>query len=509
MALRPLLLLTAITIATVSTASQLSTPPLGHDQHLYPVKRTKSEKLRIAAVMQPTTDFTKSERFEEFSAGRATSPATKSEKVFKSPSANMAFDRKMEFLLGEALFEKLWVSSPASTKASDGVGPLYNARSCARCHPGAGRGMPPAPGKTARSFFLRLSIPGGPEMPEINGYLADQPDPTYGRQLQNVSVGGQVPEGLPHISYEETEIELAGGEIVSLRAPTYTITELGHGPMHPDVMISPRVAQQMIGLGMLESIPSETIIAFADPDDLDGNGISGRAQIVMSDVWGEPMLGRFGHKAGSPTVYKQSAGAFHGDIGISVPLFPQGYGECTENQVDCRLAPDGNSLVNGDLELPAEGMDAVSFYAENLAVPARRDVDDPTVLRGKQLFYETGCIDCHRPKYVTHRLEDRPEQSFQLIWPYTDMLLHDMGEGLADGRTEARADGYEWRTAPLWGIGLTKQVSGHTYFLHDGRARTLMEAILWHGGEAALAQQTVTEMPKSDRDALIKFLESL
>ncbi|HBQ35801.1 MAG TPA: thiol oxidoreductase [Rhodobacteraceae bacterium] len=509
MALRPLLLLTAITVATVSTASQRTAVPLGHDQHLYPIERTKSERARIAAIMQPTTDFSKAEPFESLSAGGATSPATKSEKVFKPPSANMAFDRKMEFLLGEALFEKLWVSSPASTKASDGVGPIYNARSCGRCHPNAGRGKPPKDGETPRSFFLRLSIPGGPSMDDIEDYIVDSPEPTYGRQLQNVSVGGVNREGDPVISYEEIEIELAGGETVSLRDPSYSIENMGHGPLHPDLMISPRVGQQMIGLGLLESIPSETIIAFADPDDANGDGISGRAQIVMSEVWGEPMLGRFGHKAGTATVYMQSASAFHSDIGISSPMFPQGYGECTQNQPDCLKAPDGNSEVNGDLEIPAAGMDAVAFYAKNIAVPMRRNVDDPTVLRGKQMFYQSGCIDCHRPKFVTHRLEDRPEQSFQLIWPYTDMLLHDMGEGLADHRPEARANGYEWRTPPLWGIGLTEQTVGHTYFLHDGRARSLMEAILWHGGEAAAAQQTVVEMPKADRDALIKFLESL
>jgi len=504
MALRPLLLLSAITIATTASASKL-----GHDQHLFPTSRTQSERARIDAAVQPTTDFSKSERSEALSAGAATTPATDSEKIFKLPSANMAFERRMEFLLGEALFEKLWVSSPASTKASDGVGPLYNARSCARCHPGAGRGTPLVADETARSFFLRLSIPGGPGMAEIDGYLASLPEPTYGKQLQNVSVSGQVPEGQPVVSYEEIEIKLAGGEIVSLRKPTYSIENLGHGPLHPDVMLSPRIAQQMIGLGMLEAIPSEEIMAFADPDDADGDGISGRVQVVMDPVWGEPMLGRFGHKAGAATVYMQSAAAFHADIGISTPMFPQGYGECTEAQLDCRRAPDGNSLANGDLELPAEGMDAVAFYAANLGVPARRDVDDPTVLRGKQMFYETGCIDCHRPKFVTHRMPDHPEQSFQLIWPYTDMLLHDMGQGLADHRPEGRASGYEWRTAPLWGIGLTQQVSGHSYFLHDGRARNLLEAVLWHGGEAAKARQTVVEMPKSDRDALIKFLESL
>ncbi|PIE14903.1 MAG: thiol oxidoreductase [Rhodobacterales bacterium] len=508
MTLRPLLLLLATTFASAPLASPFSAP-LGQDQHLDPTPRTASEQARITAVTRPTTDFSKAERFEQLSAGAASSPASASEKVFKLPSANMAFERKMQFVLGEALFEKLWVSSPSSTKASDGVGPLYNARSCARCHPGAGRGTPPLPQKRARSFFLRLSIPGGTAPEGIDGYIPDQPEPTYGRQLQNVAVGALPPEGQPAVRYEETLIELADGTVVHLRKPHYQVDDPGYGPLHPQAMLSPRVAQQMIGLGLLESIPAQAILDHADPEDADGDGISGRAQIVTSEIWGEPMLGRFGHKAGAATVYRQSAGAFHGDVGISSPLFPQGYGECTAQQVDCRTAPDGNSIANDGLEIGGDAMDAVSFYAENLAVPMRRKVNDPSVLRGKELFYQSGCIACHRPKFVTHRLEDRPEQSFQLIWPYTDLLLHDMGEGLADHRPEARANGYEWRTAPLWGIGLTRQVSGHTYFLHDGRARNLLEAILWHGGEASQAQQRVIQMPAADRDALIEFLQSL
>jgi len=505
MALRPLFMLLAL-----SSATSLAANEVGNDQHLSPAERTPDEQSRVIAVSRPTSDFTKAEPFEENPAGAATIPATSSAKVFKLPSANMDFDRKMEFLLGEALFEELWVSAPSSTKASDGVGPLYNARSCARCHPNAGRGHPPENhNDTATSMFLRLSIFGGVDVAEIEGYIATLPEPTYGRQLQDISVGGLLPEGKVTVSYEEFEVALAGGESVSLRAPTYEVNNLGYGSMHPEVMLSPRVAPQMIGLGLLEAIPAHDIITNADPDDMDGDGISGRAQIVMSPEYGEPMLGRFGLKAGAATVYQQSSDAFHSDIGISTPLFPAGWGECTEAQVDCRKAPDGNSAINGDLEIPADGMNAVSFYAENLAVPARRNADDPTVLRGKQLFYETGCIACHRPKYVTHRLPDQPEQSFQLIWPYTDLLLHDMGEGLADHRPEARASGTEWRTAPLWGIGLTKQVSGHSYFLHDGRARSLLEAILWHGGEAEAAKYKVTQMPKPDRDALIKFLESL
>lgn len=505
MALRPLFLLMVLWPVTGLTASELAS-----DHHLFPTPRTQVEQVRILAVTRPTSDFMVSEPFETNAAGAASAPTTDSVKLFKSPSANMTFERKMEFLLGEALFEKLWVSAPSSTKASDGVGPLYNARSCARCHPNAGRGHPPQNSSEAStSMFMRLSVPGGVDLPAIKDYIATQAEPTYGLQFQDVSVGGLLPEGQLKVDYQDIEIALAGGEVATLRAPTYRLENLGYGPMQPDVMTSPRIAQQMIGLGLLETIPAQDIIAGADPDDADGDGISGRAQIILSPEYFEPMLGRFGHKAGTATVYQQSSGAFHGDIGISTPLFPAGWGECTEAQADCRAAPDGNSAVNGDLEIPADAMQAVSFYAENLAVPARRDIDDPQVLRGKQLFYQTGCIGCHTPKFVTHRLPDRPEQSFQLIWPYSDLLLHDMGEGLADHRPESRASGTEWRTAPLWGIGMTQQVSGHTYFLHDGRARNLLEAILWHGGEAEAAKHKVTQMPKSDRSALIEFLESL
>jgi len=501
----------SITILAIIPITGLAEmPKLASESHLSPISRTAAEASRIKAITAPTTDFTKAEAFEARPAGAATTARATNPKVFKSASANMAFERRMEFLLGEALFEKLWVSAPSSTKASDGVGPLYNARSCARCHPNAGRGHPPKnSADSATSMFLRLSILGGDGVAEIEGYIATLPEPTYGRQLQDVSVGGLAPEGKVFVTYQESKIMLQGGKTITLRAPSYEVRNLGYGDFHKDTLFSPRVAPQMIGLGLLEAIPASDILAGADPDDANGDGISGRAQIILSPEYDKPMLGRFGLKAGAATVYQQSSGAFHGDIGISTPLFPAGWGECTQTQVDCRNAPDGNSSVNGDLEIPADAMRAVSFYAENLAVPARREADDPVVLRGKKLFYESGCSNCHRPKFVTHRLPERPEQSFQLIWPYSDLLLHDMGEGLADHRPEARASGTEWRTAPLWGIGMTKQVSGHSYFLHDGRARNLIEAVLWHGGEAETAKNTVIDMTKTDRNALITFLESL
>ena len=480
------------------------------DLHLQNEPRTAEETSRIEDVVRPTLDFSKPEQFETNQAGGATVRPRDTSNAFSQASGNISFERELDFKVGNGLFKKLWVSSPSSTLASDGLGPLYNARSCQRCHLKDGRGHPPeGPDDRAVSMLMRVSIPGGTGIREIEDYLASLPEPIYGEQIQDFGIAGHASEAHLEITYDEIEIQLSGGEVASLRKPTYALSNLGYGPTHSDMMMSPRVAPQMIGLGLLDAIPAADILSLADPDDLDGNGISGRAQIVMSREYGVPMLGRFGLKAGQPSVWEQSAAAFHGDIGISSTLFPSGAGECTEAQTACRAAPDGNTIVHDDAEISDEGLDLVSFYASNLAVPARRDVDDTQVLQGKRVFYETGCISCHTPKFVTHRLEDQPEQSFQLIWPYTDMLLHDMGPGLADNRPEARADGQEWRTPPLWGIGLTKTVSGHTYFLHDGRARSLLEAVLWHGGEAEAQKQRVTLMPPEDRAALIRFLESL
>nr|WP_194098231.1 di-heme oxidoredictase family protein [Marivivens aquimaris] len=482
------------------------------DIHLNVVPRTEAEAERIAAVVAPTTDFTQPESFEENPAGAATVRARTNADAFSQSSGNMPFDRELDFKVGNGLFRKIWVSAPSSTLASDGLGPLYNARGCQNCHFKDGRGHTPnGPEDNAVSMFLRISIPGdvNDAIAEIEDYIQVDPDPNYGFQLQDFAVAGQPAEYQLQIDYEEIEVELAGGETVSLRSPTYTAADLGYGPLHADAMLSPRIAPQMIGLGLVEAIPAQDILANADEDDADGDGISGRPNIVWSSEFERPMLGRFGLKAGSPTIRQQSADAFAGDIGISNPLHDGGYGECTERQIACRELIDGGDEDRDGLEIDAEGLDLVTFYSRNLAVPARRDVSDTQVLRGKALFYSAGCTSCHTPKFVTNRLEDQPEQSFQLVWPYSDFLLHDMGEGLADHRPEARATGTEWRTAPLWGLGMTERVSGHTFFLHDGRARNVLEAILWHGGEAQAARDTVVEMPKEDREALLAYLDSL
>lgn len=504
------LLAAALAAASPALAFDTSTLSLG-DPHLNITPRSAQERARVTAVTAPTTDFTTPESFEENPAGAATIRARDDDEAFSQHSANLSFEQELEFKLGNGLFKKIWVFSPASTLASDGLGPLYNARSCQRCHVKDGRGVVPEdPNYRSASMFLRISVPSEtpPNLQAIADYIGTAPDPNYGDQLQDFSRPGLAPEYRLRVEYTPQVVTLAGGESAELRVPRYTAADLGYGPLQADARLSPRVAPPMIGLGLLEAISAADILANADENDDNGDGISGRANLAWSPDFDQIMLGRFGHKAGMPTLHQQSAAAFSGDIGISTPLFPGPAGDCTPAQSDCLSAPHGDGDIRGT-EIDQANMDLVTFYARNLAVPARRDSDTPEVLRGKELFYASGCTSCHSPKFVTQRLVDRPENSFQLIWPYSDLLLHDMGEGLADNRPEGRATGREWRTAPLWGIGLTKQVNPAATYLHDGRARTLLEAILWHDGEAKPARDRVIALSPVDRSALLRFLESL
>lgn len=467
---------------------------------------------RVRAVTAPTADFSKAEKFEQLPAGAATTKKLVNRDAFSFSSANLSFAEQSEFNLGNALFRKLWVSAPSSTQASDGLGPLFNARGCQNCHLKDGRGHPPmSADEQGVSMFLRLSVPakGDAEKAALLSHDAALfAEPTYGGQLQNFAVPGLKAEGRMVIDYADVPVTLGDGTIVTLRSPSYSVADLGYGPMADDVMLSPRVAPQMIGLGLLEAIAPEDILAKADPEDRDGDGISGKPSWVK-DKTGELRLGRFGWKAGAPSIRVQSANAFAGDIGISSPLVNHPHGDCTEAEAACLKLPTGEQASLGVSEAPDPVLDLVTFYSQNLGVPQRRGAGEAEVLRGKAAFYGAGCISCHTPKYVTSRQAEGHAQQFQLIWPYTDMLLHDMGEGLADYRPEGDADGYEWRTPPLWGIGLTETVSGHTLFLHDGRARNLTEAILWHGGEAEKSRQVFMAMSKSERDDLVAFLESL
>lgn len=498
-----------------ATAAGVVTPGHPATDTLLEGKRadlTEKDVARVRKVTKPTVNFTKAESFEAMSGGAATSLASVNQDSFSQFSANLAFSEEEDFKLGNALFRKLWVSSPSSTQASDGLGPLFNARACQSCHLKDGRGRPPEGRPDATSMFFRLARAPQTEAERqaVESFsVPNFPDPVYGGQLQDLAVPGLAAEGKMKIAYEESQVTLAGGETVSLRKPTYAVADLAYGALGETTTLSPRVTPAMIGLGLVQAIHEADILAHADPDDADGDGISGKAARVRDQKTGEVLLGRFGWKAQNASIRTQSADAFAGDIGISTPDVPLSHGDCTSAQTDCLKMPDGVQERLGDTEAPDPVLDLVTFYSENLAVPARRKASFPETLKGKKIFYETGCISCHTPKFVTRRDAGNKAHAFQLIWPYSDFLLHDMGEGLADGQQVGVATGSEWRTPPLWGIGLTRTVSGHTFFLHDGRARNLTEAVLWHGGEAETARNRFAGLAKADRDALLSFLESL
>jgi CxxC motif-containing protein (DUF1111 family) len=457
--------------------------------------------LALAACDQQP-HFTQAEPGEALSAGAA-SVRQYDHNAFSMPAANLAPSRRLDFAVGNSFFRNPWVIAPATTTARDGLGPLFNTNACQNCHIKDGRGHPPGPdANSAASLLVRLSLPHDPAQAELIERLGVIPEPTYGSQLQDMANPGVAPEGKVRLSYRSVPVRFADGTQVELRQPELEISQLGYGPLHPETRFSVRVAPPMIGLGLLEAIPEAAILANADPEDADGDGISGRPNRVWDRVQQRSVLGRFGWKAGQPNLNQQNADAFANDMGLTSSLIARD--NCTTAQADCLAAPHGGAPEVSDSILAS-----VLFYSRNLGVPARRDVDSPAVLQGKNLFHQAGCQKCHTPSFTTAAAAAEPELANQSIRPYSDLLLHDMGEGLADNREEFLANGREWRTAPLWGIGLTETVGGHSQFLHDGRARNLLEAILWHGGEAEAAKQQVLTFDAEQRAALLAFLNSL
>lgn len=389
--------------------------------------------------------------------------------------------------LGDGFFDRTFVPSTASGIAS-GLGPTFNQLSCARCHINEGRGTPPLPGQPYQSMFYKLSIPG------VDAHGAPLGVPGYGTQLQDKSIAGVTPEGTVLLNYTYFSEKLADGTDIYLRQPVYQFSNL-YTPFPGNVLYSPRVARPNFGMGLIEVISEESILRNADPNDANGDGISGKVNFVYDYVKHTANhIGRIGWKAAVPNIINQVAKALNEDIGITTSVFPVEY-ETTQ--------------TGGKVELPDSIVNALVFYMRTLGVPARRNVKDLTVQRGKQLFKNVGCVKCHVDRHDTKVDVAFKPLSGQIIRPYSDFLLHDMGGGLADNRPEFDATGYEWRTPPLWGIGLTQKVSGHTNLLHDGRARNYIEAIMWHGGEAQNAKNNFKKLTKEERDALVKFLESL
>ena len=422
--------------------------------------------------------------------GGEASIADASGSAFALPIPTLTAQERRAFFVGNSFFNDNWVTAPASTEGRDGLGPLFNAQSCSSCHFRDGRGIPPDDDESSLGLLLRLSVIG-PDGPE--------PDPVLGDQLQDRAIGGLDPEGTIEITYSDHLVQSPDGDVV-LALPKYSIDlVIDYHTEH--LLVSPRLAPQLPGVGLLEAIPEETILSLADPDDIDGDGISGRPHWVADPTTGDRVLGRFGWKAAVPTVRQQNAGAFVGDIGITSALFPNQ--PCTTEQTECLAAPSG-----GEPELDEHKLDRVTFYTRTLAVPERRNPDDPRVRRGEALFTDVGCVGCHTPTVETGDV-DIPQLSRQIIHPFTDLLLHDMGPGLADHRPDGMATGSEWRTPPLWGIGLIETVNDEARYLHDGRARTLNEAILWHDGEARESRLAYQALSAEDMSALIAFLEDL
>lgn len=441
---------------------------------------------------------------ESAKSGGGTTTRQTGSNAYSMPASNLELMKRLDFSVGNSFFRNPWVSAPASTDARDGLGPIMNTNACQGCHVKDGRGKGKEAGESnAITMLVRLSIPAKTFEQKARliklGHIAE---PTYGGQLQDMAIQGIQSEGQVQIQYHYHQVSFKDGSQVELRTPTLTISDLKYGPMHADVMLSARVAPAMIGLGLLETISEQDILKNADPTDSNSDGISGKINYVWDIEKQQTNIGRFGWKAGQPSLMQQNAAAFAGDLGLTSRLFLSD--DCTAKQLSCQQAPHG-----GKLEVSDNILDFVEFYSQHLAVPARRDINNKQVIAGKTLFEKANCNACHISSYHTAKRPERLALSEQKITPYTDLLLHDMGPGLADNRPEFLATGQEWRTSPLWGLGYQNEVNGHTFLLHDGRARNILEAIVWHGGEAEQAKQKVLAFDESERQALLKFLNSL
>jgi len=407
--------------------------------------------------------------------------------AFSLPVPGISREDRRAFSVGNSFFRDNWVVAPASADGRDGLGPLFAANSCSACHPDDGRGRPPlVRGEVGLGWVVFVS----PR--EADG----APHPVYGAQVQDQAVPGIRPEATIAVEVVETKGSYADGTAFSLASLVPLLERPGYGPLG-DLRVSLRVGPQLVGGGLLEAVDDATILAMADPDDRDGDGISGRAHVVSSEA---PRVGRFGWKASQPTLEAQVMAALAGDMGITNP------GHRAESQTDAQavVAPSG-----GDPEADAHKVARIAQYCRALAVPAQRGAGTPSVERGRARFVEAGCARCHAPTLRTGARSPLEVLRGVEFHPYTDLLLHDMGAGLADDRRDGDASGREWRTPPLWGIGLIETVNGHSRLLHDGRARSIEEAVLWHGGEAQRSRDRFASMSAADRSDLLAFLNSL
>lgn len=436
--------------------------------------------------------------------------------------ASRISDKNLDIQIGQAIFEKLWVFAPSSTRSSDGLGPLYNARSCAQCHTPSQSVSDQVP----VSLVMMLSIQANHDAPLSaqdrqdllqNGFISE---PVYGKQIQTFAYPGAPAEARIKRTDRITTLYFPDQQQVQIHYPEYQLVSAAYGPFHKDIRISPRIAPRLQGLGILESVPEEQITALEDPDDLNGDGISGRANRVYDPLSEAQRIGRFGWKAAKASLEHQNLAALVNDIGVSSWLFQVPAGDCSSAQTEClsladstlttlhRGGTDHDKLKADLVEASREMTDLLYAYTREIGNASLYRPQRPSArqLKGKQFFTKSGCLDCHSDKLSN---SSQLNEGQNIISPYSDLLLHDMGEGLADNRTEFQANGREWRTAPLWGIAYYLRHTEKPLFLHDGRAASIEEAIFWHGGEAESSKQRFMAMPEAQRTQLIHFVESL
>ncbi|MGE6389809.1 di-heme oxidoredictase family protein [Psychrobacter pacificensis] len=490
------------------------------DEHPLTSERVDNIEALAGVPMQQLVSFDP----QEIKQGGDSGISITSAESYSKPSSNLTASRKGSFFIGNAFFKQPWVVAPASTDSRDGLGALFNVAACQSCHIKDGRGHAPMTADDdADSLLLRLSMPAttDEQRQQLQDSLIEKVvHPMYGGQLQDRGIQGVPAEARIAVQWTDKPVTFADGHVETLRAPTFNLTNPGYGAFDEAMMVSPRVALPMIGLGLLEQIPDDDIKKQAN--DNSNSDISGKFNWVMDPQTGKRALGRFGWKAGQTKLITQSQSAFNEDMGLTSNIRP--HESCMPTQTVCLNATTGAD-EQGNGKPPVEVNDDVAkfveFYTRNLAVPHRRNADDKLVLAGKKRFYDMGCQSCHTPRYQLPKTDDdHLEQHGQVIYPYTDLLLHDMGDDLADrtiagklpskdAQVEFLANSYEWRTPALWGVGLAQTVDPQATFLHDGRARTLMEAVLWHGGEAEKQQQQVLKLDKQGRAELNAFLKSL
>lgn len=417
---------------------------------------------------------------------------------FGQPASNLPWQLAGLFDDGNGLFDQPMHVPRAELKGQtrSGVGPFYNAIGCAQCHFADGRPEKPyETGEAMLGLFVRMSAPDG-----HGGWRAP---PGYNAQLHDKAAPGVVPEGKGRIDWVEVSGHLADGETYSLRKPVVSVSELRNGALPEGTLLEVRNAPRVNGLGLLEAVPDAALVARAEANRGRRDAIRGRPNYVTDPVRGERRIGRFSLKANEVSLRVQAAAAAINDMGMTSPIFP--HETCLPDQADCLEA----FTESGERpEFSDEDLDKLEFYLQFLAVPARRDVDDPLARRGERVFHDLQCSACHQDTLRTGDSHPQPRLRDQTFHPYTDLLLHDMGPELA-GRPDGEAGPNDWRTAPLWGIGKDLRSHGYGRYLHDGRARDPAEAILWHGGEAQAARDAYARLARSDRDALLRFLDSL